>query len=201
MATTTTASLKTEEYVAPLDLGCIHCDQSFNTQIAFINHMKAAHDYMDRIEETQRYQCKFCDRSFHEKQKWTEHHRSHTGERPFKCTQCSKAYPMRYLLLKHIRREHDKERRYECSVCSKRFFQRIDWTRHCRIHTGERPYKCDICSQAFSTRSNMIAHRRIHTGEKPYQCMKCLKRYRSCGNRNKHERQCQGSITNIQGAL
>ena len=74
------------------------------------------------------------------------HHRLDTGEKPFKCTHCYKAFLRRDLL-----------------------------NRHLRLHTGEKPYKCTHCEKSFSQKRYLDFQMMTHTGEKPYQCIHCEK--------------------------
>ncbi|CAL4075970.1 unnamed protein product, partial [Meganyctiphanes norvegica] len=67
------------------------------------------------------------------------HKSIHSGDNPYKCRQCSKAFPNKSNLIIHQ-----------------------------RIHTGEKPYQCRQCDKAFSQNSGLIKHLRTHTGEKPY---------------------------------
>ena len=77
---------------------------------------------------------------------------SHTGERPYKCSQCDKRFAQKGGLKKH-HRIHTGEKSYECTQCDKRFAQKNDLTRHQRIHSGEKPYECDQCDKSFVQKS------------------------------------------------
>lgn len=51
------------------------------------------------------------------------------GERPFKCTQCDKAFNQKSALQVHMVK-----------------------------HTGKKPFKCELCSIRFTQKSNMKHH-------------------------------------------
>lgn len=63
------------------------------------------------------------------------HERSHSGEKPFKCTEanCTKAFAHRESLLTHL-----------------------------TVHTGVKRFACQGCDSRFSCISNLQAHRRTH---------------------------------------
>ena len=79
---------------------------------------------------------------------FTDHLRTHTGEKPFKC---------------------------DSPGCTYTATQRAHLQGHMRKHTGERPFSCTWqgCVYKCGTSSKLALHTRTHTKERPHKCSDC----------------------------
>ncbi|KAH8243914.1 hypothetical protein KR032_011299 [Drosophila birchii] len=164
-------------------LTCEHCPRAFKRQDTLRRHMLAFHpnvtladghetqDNSPRKRVAKRRDCPYCGLSF-PASSLTIHIRRHTGDNPYKCTQCEKAYPRSQDLTLHMR-QHTGERPSQCKICSKKFISQNKLARHMRLHTGQRPYVCDKCNKSFVQSNDLKIHLRRHTGERPYHCGVC----------------------------
>ncbi|KAH8359718.1 hypothetical protein KR093_008616 [Drosophila rubida] len=172
---------------------CEHCPRIFKRQDTLRRHMTAFHpdavatsqcseDDVDAVapkRATKRRECPHCGLSF-PVSSLTIHIRRHTGENPYKCDQCEKAFPRSQDLSLH-KRQHTGERPSECKICAKKFISQNKLARHMRLHTGQRPYACDRCEKTFVQSNDLKIHMRRHTGERPYTCGVCEKSF-VCGS-------------------
>lgn len=84
----------------------------------------------------------------------------------FECAHAGCAYKsLRRDYIEQHARTHSGERPYQCSECAKAFAQKGDLTIHARTHTGMKPYACVACNKAFSKSGHLVRHARLHAGD------------------------------------
>ncbi|XP_077564447.1 uncharacterized protein LOC144179897 [Haemaphysalis longicornis] len=130
--------------------------------------------------------CRQCSFTTVYPSKLKAHQRIHTGERPFQCSHCDKAFAEKRTLVAHLR-IHTGERPFQCFHCGKAFAERSTLVTHLRIHTGERPFRCHLCPMTFTQRGTLARHVRSHVGERPFWCCFCPEAFTGLLQQKTHE--------------
>ncbi|XP_052818114.1 zinc finger protein 236-like [Mya arenaria] len=116
--------------------------------------------------------CSHCNKTFQKPSQLLRHVRIHTGDRPFKCHVCLKAFNQRGALQLHIIGRHTDRKPHRCQFCGTGFVQKGNLRAHIqRVHTltekneeEQAVYTCTECSCMFKKLGSLNAHiSRVHT--------------------------------------
>ncbi|KAK7889202.1 hypothetical protein WMY93_024762 [Mugilogobius chulae] len=121
-----------------------------------------------------KYVCEECGKQeIPPKSHLVTHMVTHTGEKPFSCSECDARFSQKQNLVRHMT-IHSGERSYTCPVCGKSFSHKHSVQLHMLTHTGEKPFSCSLCDSRFTKKPHLNRHVKCcHNGEKPYSCLVC----------------------------
>ncbi|BHF81612.1 hypothetical protein SprV_0802474400 [Sparganum proliferum] len=104
--------------------------------------------------------CSVCEKTMR-RGSLREHMDRHENSGKFECHLCGKTFSRASAREKHIR-THTGERPYICAVCPKSYRQKVHLNEHMRSHTGERPFVCRLCGFSLTSKSLLNRHLRTH---------------------------------------
>ncbi|XP_078281200.1 zinc finger and BTB domain-containing protein 17 isoform X2 [Rhinoraja longicauda] len=131
------------------------------------------------------FSCHECNKAFSDPAACKAHEKTHSPVKPHSCGECGKSYRLISLLNLHKKR-HTGEAKYTCDDCRKTFTTSGNLKRHQLVHSGEKPYQCDYCQRSFSDPTAKMRHLEMHDADKVHKCPHCEKRFNQLGNLKAH---------------
>ncbi|KAK9407937.1 RE1-silencing transcription factor [Crotalus adamanteus] len=104
------------------------------------------------------YRCSMCPYSSSQKTHLTRHMRTHSGEKPFKCEQCSYVASNQHEVTRHARQVHDGPKPLACPHCDYKTADRSNFKKHVELHVSPRQFLCPVCEYAASKKCNLQYH-------------------------------------------
>ena len=107
----------------------------------------------------------------------------------FKCIECPKTFPHRYLLKKHARVHSEPE--FKCDQCASVFKTQYNLVAHSKSHLSiKHNIVCNICPQAFTSQSNLRRHVKAKHSNKLFECSFCKRTFNRLDNLERHIVRC-----------
>uniref|UniRef100_A0A1Q3F734 Putative c2h2-type zn-finger protein n=1 Tax=Culex tarsalis TaxID=7177 RepID=A0A1Q3F734_CULTA len=194
---------------------CPLCSKLFRQRYPCVRHIRR---HIERARGT--FQCETCGLYLGNNKELIQHEVDKHGkikpepEEPlqvdekgqFKCTECTKTFTQRRLVLRHLRRHKAlSEGAFQCKICGKFFAANAELLHHSiekhneaqkvpKVDPLEKDadgrFKCTQCEQTFALRAQCSAHIRRHkikdSGQ--YRCKKCSKCFVRPKDLENHER-------------
>jgi KRAB domain-containing zinc finger protein len=87
------------------------CEKMFATMDQAEMHKQRVHEKVP-VE----FRCEQCDHVFTSASNLSTHRRTHTGERPYSCTECAMKFVQKVTLQRHYSRQHASNRPHACDT-------------------------------------------------------------------------------------
>ncbi len=178
---------------------CPTCGQSFARKTHLNSHFDTVHKNIKRISHP--WTCALCGKHFACDRNMSRHMRSHTKEKPWRCTvsQCEKHFFTKDSMEKHVNSVHKKLRDQACEICEKLFSDNYKRKRHMDVvhkglghlynynHTVNNPTPCSFCDKLFLNSHLLKRHvDAVHHKLKPFSCTLCDRSFSTRAHLKRH---------------
>ena len=163
---------------------CKQCDKLFATTTTVKHHIRMIHQgHYAKLTEDPSWKvkciCGDCGKGFPDPYQLKRHVFTHSGSKPYKCTQCDKYFTAMGSQRSHIKDVHQQIKNVTCEECGLAMFNRTRLNAHIRQEHSEGPrerkFVCSYanCDRSYFGKNGLERHTLDHTGERPYSCDKC----------------------------
>ncbi|XP_073706394.1 PR domain zinc finger protein 10 [Garra rufa] len=108
--------------------------------------------------------------------------------RPFKCSQCGKAFRDKDKLDQHMRYHGRDGCRHMCLQCGKGFLTNTALVDHLQLHADQRTYSCLFCAESYDRLDLLKVHVGVHLVNGCFSCPSCKKTFTDFIQVKKHVR-------------
>ena len=159
-------------------------EQSFEIDSLLTKNNKKTKSIQKKKKETEtrplRHKCPHCEYRSNNSGHMRVHLRSHSGEKPFKCSNegCAQSFAAKYNMQTHAK-NHCKYRNvglYKCKYCGQAFLKSTQRADHIQsAHPEQSPHRCHYrgCNKGFTTKYSLSVHIKRHVGDKQWKCTEC----------------------------
>ena len=150
----------TKEHSEKTIYQCEKCAKTFLLEKYYDKHVVKCDG--TRRKKNKEYKCEVCEKVLTSRIDYEGHTRIHTGELPFSCEICLKAFRSERGLERHIESRHSEKEKetFTCNICNKQIADERYLKKHMETQHLLKPYSCDRCDKSFPDEESLEIHKK-----------------------------------------